>query len=418
VLARLWSFITGYVSLVVEGKNLEKLINMAVSRGLYLWDVKWIDPGKARVKLRLNGIWALRHIGRRTGCRFKIVGRGGVPFRIAGMKKRKVLLAGAVLSALVIYLLSSFIWFVEVKGNNIIPRERLLKTAEEAGLSMGTLKSGLDKDGVEKYLRNEMPEVSWVGITVTGTKAVIEIAEKVIVPPADNSPANVVARKDGLIQEILVLRGKPAVSEGNMVKKGDILITGVIIPEPEPETENDSEPDNEEDQPPVPVELVRARGIVRAKVWYEGYGECLLVNAGTRRTGKKVQVLSIRALNKDFLIKGPRLIPFQSYITDTDVKRIPAWRNLSIPVELITMNYYEVESYRDIIGITQAKKTARERALANAKAKLPSDARILKEISEEIPARGSNVVRVKQVLETIEDIGGTEPLKEEQQQLN
>jgi len=129
-------------------------------------------------------------------------------------------------------------------------------------------------------------------------------------------------------------------------------------------------------------------------------------------------VLSIRALKKDFLIKGPRSIPFQSYVTDTNVKRIPAWRNLSIPVELITMNYYEVESYRDIIGITQAKKIARERALANVKAKLPSEARILKEISEEIPARGSNVVRVKQVLETIEDIGGTEPLTEEQQQLN
>ncbi|WP_418790686.1 sporulation protein YqfD [Phosphitispora sp. TUW77] len=408
MLARLWSFITGYVLLVVEGKNFEKLINMAVSRGIYLWDVKWTDSGKASVKLRLNGIRALRHIGRRTGCRFKIVGRGGLPFRIAGMKKRKVLLSGAVMSVLAIYLLTSFVWFVEVKGNVNIPRERLLKTAEEAGLSMGTLKKGLDKDSVEKYLRNEIPEVSWVGIRVTGTKAVIEIAEKVIIPPADNSPANVVALKDGLIREILVLRGRPAVIEGDMVKKNDILITGVIAPEPEQDEENDSKSDNEK---VLPVELVRARGIVRASVWYEGYGECRLVDTGVRRTGKKVQTLSIRAFNKEFVIKGPKSILFQSYVTDTNVKRIYEWRNLSIPVELITMNYYEVESYRDIIGITQAKKIARERALASVTAKLPFNARILKEVSEEIPARGSNVVRVKYVLETVEDIGRIQPLK-------
>jgi len=394
---------------VIEGKNLEKMINMAVSRGLCLWDVKWVGPGKASAKIRLNGIRALRHICRRTRCRFTIKGRGGIPFRVARIKKRKVLLAGAVLSVFLVYMMSSFIWFVEVRGSKEIPAEKILLAAENAGLAMGTFKPGLDKDRIEKYIRNEITEISFVGIRITGTKAIIDVAEKVIIPPLDNSPANVVAEKDGLVQEILVLAGKQAVNEGDMVRKGDILITGVIRPEPMAGEEQDPEkPDDS--KPPDPVKFVRAKGLVRAKVWYDGYGESRLVETGTKRTGKRTEVLSIRVMGRELVIKGPRKQPYREYVTETKVKKAPVWRNLRIPVEIVTTNHYEVETYRDIIGISEAKALARERALADARAKVPEDTRLLKEFSEEIPARGSNVIRVKEVLEVLEDIGVEQPL--------
>lgn len=412
MLSRLWSFLNGYVTLAVKGKNLEKLINMAVSRGLYLWDVKWVDPDTARVKLRLNGIKALRHIARVTRCRFRIVGKKGLPFKVARLKKSKTLLAGAVISALLVYIMSSFIWFVEVRGNKSIPAELVVKTAEDAGLAMGTLKAGLNKDDIEKYIRNEIPGISWVGIKITGTKAVIEIAEKIIVPPVDTSPADVVAEKAGLIQDLLVLSGKPVVNEGQMVRKGDILITGLITPEPKPEEKLGGE-NREDPVPPGPVMLVRAQGIVRAKVWYDGYGECSLVDQGTRRTGRQTQLFSIRAFGKELILKGPKRPPYGDFVTSTNVKTLPEWRNIHIPVEVVTTNYYEVEKYRDIIDISDAKSKARGRALARARAKVPSDAKIVREISEEIFARGSNVVRVKSVLEVIEEIGKTEPLKKD-----
>jgi len=412
VLYRLWSFLTGYVTLVVKGGNLEKLINMAVSRGLYLWDIRRVDPDTARVKLRLNGIKALRHIARVTRCRFRITGKSGLPFKVARLKKSKTLLAGAVISALLVYIMSSFIWFVEVRGNKNIPADRVEKIAGEAGLAIGTLKAGLNKDSIEKYIRNEIPGVAWVGIKITGTKAIIEIAEKIIIPPVDNSPANVVAEKAGLIQDLLVLSGKPVVSEGEMVRKGDVLITGCITPEPKPGEKPDGE--NRDHQVPLtPVRLVRAKGIVRAKVWYEGYGECSLVDQGTKRTGKETQVVSIRVFGKALVIKGPKRSPYRDFVTSTNIKKLPEWRNINIPVEVVTTNYYEVEKYRDIIDISDAKSRARDKALAGARTKVPSDARIVREISEEIFARGSNIIRVKAVLEVIEEIGSTEPLKQE-----
>jgi len=409
VLTRLWSFLTGYVSLVVEGKSLEKLINMAVSRGLYLWDVKWLDQDRARVKVRLNAVKSLRHMSRRTKSRFRIVGKSGLPFRIARMKKRKFLLAGAVLSVILVYLMSSFIWFVEVKGNKSLRAGQVIKAAEDAGLAMGTLKFGLDKDKIEKYIKNAVPEVAWVGVRITGTKALIEIAEKVIVPPVDNSPADLVAERDGLVQQLLVLNGKPVVKEGDMVKQGDVLITGVMKPEPKP----GEQPETPELVPPRPVKFVRANGIVRAKVWFDGYGECRLVDTGTKRTGRKTEVLSIRVAGKQIILKGPKSPPYLEFAINEDIKKLPAWRNIKLPVEIVTTDYYEVEKYRDIIGMTRAKAIAEENALAVAREKIPADARIIKEITEEIPDRGTNLVRSKVIIEALEDIGNVKPLKPE-----
>lgn len=411
MLNRLWSFFTGYLTLIVEGRGLEKLINMAVGRGLYVWDVKWVDAGKARVKIRLNGFRALRHIARITSCRFRIAGKGGLPFQIAKLKKRKMLLAGAVLSMVLVYLMSSFIWFVEVRGNKNISADRVLRTAGEAGLAMGTVKIGLDKDNIARYIRNEIPEMAWVGVKIEGTRAVIEIAEKILVAPTDNTPANVVAKKDGLVQELLVLTGKGAVAEGTVVKKGDILISGIITPETKKTDEQQVGEKPKENTPPELIRFVRARGIVRAKTWYEGYGECRLIDQGKRRSGRNTEVLSLKLLDKELILKGPKSPVYSDFIISTTVKRLPVWRNLRIPVELITTNYYEVRRYRDIIGISDAKSLARKRALESARTKIPANSRITGELSEEIPDLGSNVIRVKAVIEALEEIGRVEPLK-------
>ena len=49
----------------------------------------------------------------------------------------------------------------------------------------------------------------------------IEVAEKTF-PSTDeeNMPGNLIAREDGIIEELLVLKGSPQVQEGDRVKKG------------------------------------------------------------------------------------------------------------------------------------------------------------------------------------------------------
>lgn len=414
---KFWSFIAGYVILLVEGSGLEKFVNMAVTRGIYLWDIVWLDPRKIRLKVRISGVRALRHIARRTGCRFHIQAKEGLPFAAARLKKRQMLVLGAVVCLLGLYLMSSFIWFIEIEGNKQVSKEDILKSAEIAGLQMGTFKNNVNTDEVSRLMLTDLPGLSWVGVEIRGTKAIIRVAEKTIKEPVDDAPAHIVAVKAGLVEEVLVLAGMPVVREGDTVNAGEILISGIVQPvaPPEQQPEGNSPGELEEGRQELPQpRYVRAQGIVRARIWYEGYGESPVLSTGTRKTGRQARSVSIKILDKEIFLKGTPQGAFQSFERVQKVKRLPVWRNIRIPVEIVTTDYYETRAFREELGYGKALAAAKSAARAQISRQLPRGAKILSESNEEINTGDRNLVRVKVLTETLEEIGSVKAIPRDQ----
>ncbi|MEG6614831.1 sporulation protein YqfD [Peptococcaceae bacterium 1198_IL3148] len=412
-LFRLMSYLFGHVSLLVQGESLEKFINMAASRGIYLWDITKVGADKMLVRVRLSGVKPLRHIARGTGNKFKISTREGVPFIVGRMKKRKLLVIGAVAFMAVLYMLSSFIWFIEIEGNQNLSDQQVLKVAHQAGLAKGVLKHNIDPAVVERAIKDQIPIVSWAGVYINGTKARIEIVEKKMPPGLeDNHPTHVVAKKAGLIKEVLILSGQAAVKEGDTVVPGQILISGEILPEVKPE---ETVPLSPEEMAPTPIDMpqyVHAKGMVRARVWYEGYGETPLVESGQRISGEQIERVSIKIGGKEIILKGPKEVPYQEYQTKGQVKTLPQWRNIAVPVEFNKVQYLELVNYREERTRSEARQLAEQKALAAVKAKLPKEAKILEQRVERVETgQQENLVRVKVFLETLEDIGVDKPFQ-------
>lgn len=175
---KLLSYLIGYVSIVVRGDALERFVNMAAGRGIYLWDITRVGRDKMRVKVRLSAVNPLRHIARQTGSRFEFQDREGMPFVMARLRRRKMLVAGALIFFISLYTLSSFVWFIEVTGTEKVSTREVLQTAERVGLKRGALKSNLDTFQLEKGIRDQLPKLAWTGIEIKGTKATIKIVEK------------------------------------------------------------------------------------------------------------------------------------------------------------------------------------------------------------------------------------------------
>ncbi len=406
-LFRLISFMFGYVNILVRGENLEKFLNMAASRGIYLWDIRRIGENELFVKTRLSAVKPLRHIGRKTKSRFSFRGREGIPFVISRIRKRKSLVIGVVFFLSGLYVLSSFVWFIDVTGNRRLPAERILETAAEAGLRVGTAKLMVDQEKVENLIRERIPEISYVGVSISGTRATIEIAEKTIIQKEKLQPAHIVAKKAGLVKEVLVLVGNPAVREGDTVVPGQILISG-IIPHPEEQSGEAGSPDGNQVAPPltIPPAYVHARGVVRARVWYEGYAEVPLLEEGVRETGNSVSRACIKIGSREIIFSGRRDIPFTDCRIEREVKKPPAWRNLSIPVELISEKYYELEKYREMRSRDEAARLARLKALESARSGIGGPVRVIEEQAREITLKNpDNLVRFRAYIEVLEDIG-------------
>lgn len=405
------SYLAGYVMITVPQHCVEKFVNLAITRGILLWDITNTGADRVLVKVRLNNVQPLRHVARMTRCRFKITGKVGLPFLMGRLKRRKALPAGALIFIIALYALSSFVWTVEVMGNKDIATEAIEQVAREAGLHRGVLKWSVNPAWMEDEILRQVPELSWVGVQMDGTRVRIEVVEKVLpVGDDDGKPVDVVAAKDGLIKEILVLSGNPLVEEGESVRAGQVLITAAI--QPPDKDDNSLEEENSADwqEAREPVQYVRARGFIRARVWYEGYGEMQLVERGVAPTGREKTRLGIKIGAKEIILMGPRVAPYTSYDLHTDAKKLPAWRNLSLPVELIKVKYFEKEQYIKNHGLNQARRLAGEQAWAVVEAQLPPGARILNRRSQVVDtALPEGLVRVKVVVETLEDIGMEKP---------
>jgi len=390
---RLLRYLRGYVTLLVEGKSLERFINMAVSRGIKLWDVTSLGSNRMLLRVRVGAVGALRHIARRTDSRFRVREKRGLFFWLWRMQRRKAFCGGALFFLAALYIFFSFVWAVEVSGTRRIDPVAIRRAAAAAGLKPGVARWRVNEKDIERHLKEQFPTIAWVGVEVKGGKATVRIAEKRLPAPVPTNPAHIVARKAGLIKELLVLEGQPLVKEGDTVLSGQVLISGEVVPG-----------EGESGIVPGRPHYTRAKGIVRARVWYEGYGEALLVERG-ERVGRRVTVWMVRVAGREFKIQGPERIPYARYRVRVTVKRPLKWRNFGAPVEFINKEFTELVPYEIRRTETQARRLAEKRAWDALRPSLPAEGRVLSKKYVAVPSGRREAIRVRLKVEVLEDIG-------------
>ncbi len=395
------SGLTGYVEIFLWGSNPEKVINMALSRGITIWDIRTQEKNHYRLKVSLGGYKALRILTRRSACKVKILKKNGAPFFLMRAKRRKFLVCGTLFFCMTLYILGSFVWFVDVTGNEKVAGETIMLKARELGLKIGVPKASINKNEMENKLRLEIPELSWVGLQIQGTKVIIEVAEKTLLSPEDlHQPADLIAGMDGVVEEMLIFTGTAQVQEGDQVQKGQILISRLVYPRMLLAEDGRMLPDG------APEE-VKSRGIIRARVVRRQADRCPLVEQICRDTGQESQAIIIKFKGKEIYLRGSETPPFPNYRMIRQVKPLFTLqgRNTCEPVELITITYLEQMHETHNWQIEGAYREAARRAKTTLQAGLPADCRIVSEKFEPIPEKDDRFVAVQCELVTIENIG-------------
>lgn len=404
-----WSSgITGYVEISLWGVRPERVLNMALSRGITIWDIRHEGQEHYRLKVSLGGYKALRALIKRSSCRVKIMQKKGVPFCIMRAKRRKVLVFGTFFFFLCLYFLSSFVWVLEVTGNKLVPTEVILEKSQELGLRTGVPKAAIDRTELAEKMLLAIPELSWVGIHAQGTRMIIEVAEKTLpLNDEEKVPADLIARLDGKIEELLVLTGTPLVQEGDEVKKGQILIAGFVYPHMIVSEEGIISPGGEPD-------AVRAKGVIRARVVHTCSVQCPIQEEIIKDTGAECSTIVLKLFGKEIYLRGRKEEPYAKFRmirqakTLLDLQR----RNLQGTVELVTIIYkeqvYEIRQW----GVEGAYQEAARRAHELLKRDLPPDYKIVNRRAEPISVPPKGMIAVKYVLETIENIGIYPPKRE------
>ena len=226
----LWYSLRGYVRIRAKGFSAERFMNMAAFRGIYLWDVTR-EGAAMTMKAAGSSLDILQACAEKTGCSMEVLGRGGLPVFFRRFRRRQVWTAGLLCFAAGLYLLSSFIWTVRVEGNERLTEEELLSVCGEMGLKPGVWKRRVDTEAITNGLLLRFSDISWVSVGVEGTDVTIKLAETIEKAERIDreTPCDIVAAQDGVIVQITAERGTPKVQAGDVVKKGDILISSELI---------------------------------------------------------------------------------------------------------------------------------------------------------------------------------------------
>ena len=151
----------------------------------------------------------------------------GIFWTIRGMKQRPVLLLGITVLMLLAVFLPSRVLFVEVEGNEKIPESLILEAARDAGIGFCDSRRAVRSEKVKNQLLATLPQLQWAGVNTYGCTAVISVKERSAEQEIQHNPvSHVIASGDGVITSCVVTSGTGLCAVGQVVKKGQILISG------------------------------------------------------------------------------------------------------------------------------------------------------------------------------------------------
>lgn len=392
-----YSYLMGYLIVIIEGSFPEKVINMALTRGISLWDIKSLDNKKIMLKIQISSFKALRHIVKSNSCKMKIHKRVGLPFKFSWVKRRKGLIYGLILFVVSLYILSSFVWFIEITGLDNIEYTEIKELVQKHGIKEGANIHALDLDDLEIKIAENHPGIAWVGLEQKGTKISIKIAEKSLIPKTeDDQKGHLIAMKKGTIEEMLVLQGTPLVEEGDSVNKGQMLVSGYVYPEIVVEDDGTQSFSGD-------PELVKAKGVVRASVEYNKRASFPFEKEVTIKTGNKIEQIVLKYKDNSLVIKGPKEMHYKHYTKKTRSTNIIPWRKNDNSIEILSHVYYEQIKENKKYGPEEAFNEAVKKAEEDLKKQLPEG---IETIDREINlhAEKDNAIEVEVIWKCIHNI--------------
>ena len=229
----LFDFLGGTVFVEIQGTFPERFFNVCRSRKLPLYDIgtKMTEQGTVYVaKMKVRDYRKVRAIAKKSKCIPRIRKRMGLPFLLHKYRGRLMFAAGSMYAVWLLWLLSCFVWDISVEGGFVHTEEELVTYLQEQSVACGMRKTKLDCTELERQIRIDYPDIGWVSAELLGTRLIVRIAETQmpLLQEKEAAPVHLVATADGIVEELILRKGTALVKPGDVVRKGDILVSGVV----------------------------------------------------------------------------------------------------------------------------------------------------------------------------------------------
>ena len=378
------AFFAGGVTLRALGVSTERLVNLAVSRGVTLRNVRRESGRGAVFTVSYKDFFALRATLRDAGVKVRILHKTGMPHLQSMLRYRSMLVAGGALCLLLMLGLTQIVWDVRMVGDiDVEQRLIIAETLEVMKIHRGMPRAKLDTREVVRAVEREIGSFVYVGARIRGVALEVEIVpvpEQPQMIPYD-IPADLVADKEGVVESVMVREGTAAVRPGQAVRPGDVLIYGRAV------------------GPGGEIE-VHAQGDVVLRVRVQADGDAPLALEKTEPTGRYANRRTLMLCGIPLPVYGEA--PFERCaVASRETEILPG---LYLPAVLMQETLHEMRTIRTYRDEEDVHREAERLASLAALEKAPPGRVIVDKWVEFSKMKGTTL-RASVVLEILETVG-------------
>ena len=240
---------------------------------------------------------------------------------------------GVVFALALQFISSFFVLQVSVCGTN--SKDEIKTYLASQGINTFCPKTLINPSSLELGIIENFPKISMVSVIVKGLTVVVNVKEKESYEELEQN--DIVANFNGRIKEIITTSGVQNVNVGDIVKCGDVLVSG--------------KNENAENG-------VVAKAKIVAEVWYESTNTHIETKTESIRTGNKIEKRKILAFGIEIFSSNQK-VDFLDYEIEEGAVKI----NSILPIEVQYSTYYETQQQTT----TQRYDDVRDDIVANLK---------------------------------------------------
>lgn len=337
--------------LVITGRNPDYFLKKIIKKKINIYDLEKTHK-KIYIVVDDVGLDDIRSI--KTSYKIQVVGRLGLARVKYVIKKYMLFLIFFVFGIFANIFLSNIIFDVDVVHSNPYIRELVFNDLKKYGIKKYNFKVSYARKEkiVNKILSDEKDDVEWLEIDSIGTKYIVKVEQRKKNKDKEAcARRNIVAKKDAMILGIEATEGEILKKKLDYVKKGDIIVSGVIY--------------NKEKI----VAQKCATGKVYGEVWYLVSLDIPVNYREENVTGRVKRQLEIKFLNKEFHLFSH----FKSYKRES----YSIISNNLLPISLDFASYFETKVKSKTYTLDNIEKDAISLATNKLTNKIGEDSEIV-----------------------------------------
>ena len=301
--------------LKIEGRKLRNFISLLIKEKIFIYDTEFykdyliiiVDEESKKKIDKIKGIYKITIIDDYGLIKVRRI-----------VKEYKHFIISIFGGIILIIILSNMIFDVTIKHSKKEIRDLIKNDLELYGLKKYHFKISYKKKEIikKKILTKEKEKIEWLEIYNIGTRYIVKVEERIKKEPKkDQGYRSIVAKKDAMILSITATKGEIKKKKFDYVKKGDVLISGIIM---------------NKDRA---VNKVYAKGKVYGEVWYTVNVEIPKKYNVREKTNRSCKRLELNFITKSVFLFGSK---YKNY----DLRRTIISSNKLLPISL---NYTEIK---------------------------------------------------------------------------